>query len=117
MTTEPIKLSAADILQLQANVAVAAEANAVPVADRAALCCAVDHPLSWAAANGEQFTITKPEVKDGGVFMWVTVERDGAVIHCDDHYLFGLSDFYSFPDAGRNWVFALREIIESVVLK
>lgn len=103
--------------RLLAEQGIRLSAESVAANERAALCCAVDHPLTWTAATGEQFTITKPEVKDGGVFMWVTVERDGAVIHCDDHYLFGLSDFYSFPDAGRNWVFALRETIESVVLK
>ena len=122
MTTEPIKLSAADILQIQANVAVAAEADAIPVADRAALCCAVDHPLSWAAANGEQFTITKPEVQDGAVFLWVIAARDGADFYHDDHYFYGMTDLVvdtsnSIPVLSRDWVIALQKNIESVVLR
>lgn len=121
MTTDPIKLSAADILQMKANDLAWNEADAIPVGDRTALCCAVDHPLSWTSASGEQFTITKPEVQDGAVYTWVTAVRNGAEFYHDDHIIRGLNDVYLDRSSGklittRDWVLALRHIIENAVL-
>ena len=131
MTTEPIqepptpeqlvKMQVA-MERLMARDIPANEANTIPVADRAALCCAVDHPLSWTAASGEQFTITKPEVQDGAVFLWVIAARDGADFYHDDHYFYGMTDLVvdtsnSIPVLSRDWVIALQKNIESVVLR
>ncbi len=98
------------------------EADAIPLEDRAALCCAADHPLSWTAATGEVFTITKPKNVDGVVCLDVICMRDGVVIHAHDHHIHGLTDFYGDfasdpPAPRRDWVASLRTVIEGAALR
>lgn len=84
---------------------------------RAENCCAIEHPLNWTASTGEQFTITQPVVRDGAIYLVVNVERDGAVIHSDDHYIHGLVDFVTIQKKPyRDWVIALQNMIEMVTL-
>ena len=95
-----------------------AEAFADPPEIRAEKCCAVQHPSNWTASTGEQFTITQPVVKDGAIYLIVNAERDGAVIHSDDHYVNGLTDLVEHvnEEPYRDWVVALRDLIEQVTL-